>query len=353
MALNTDKKLYLSLAVLAVLGGALYYQNQSAAADREAHTYEGMTDLPALSITEEDTKALTRIVIEQPPKEAKEGEEQKAATKHVLIKDGENWRLEEPLKAAGNKANVESLLKNLTSMKVKERLASGAEAQAAFTQYELTDEKAVHATFFAGDQKKYEFWFGKGGGRGQTARWDGADGVYVVDGYSSFLYTRDTKGWRDLSIFKFEQDDVTAVSIENEHGSYQFEKNDDEWSAKLKKAKAPAASKLEDFEKSKIEDLLRAYKSLNANGFGDDKAPAEVGLEEPLATVVIQLDDGAQRKLVFGSNAEGSSRWARVPDKEQIFTVSSWAADWAFAEASKFQKADDAEADDAPTPPHP
>src|SRR5690606_34017500 len=270
MAMTADKKLYLSLAVLAVLGGALYYQNQSAAADRKAHSYEGMTNLPSLSITEEDTKALTRIVIEQPAKEAKDGEEAKA-TKHVLVKEGDEWRLEEPLKARGNQANVESLLKNLAGMKVKERLSSGADAQAAFAQYDLTDDKAVHAAFFAGDEKKYEFWFGKGGGRGQTARWDGADGVFVVDGYSSFLYTRDTKGWRDLSIFKFEQDDVVAVTIENEHGSYQFDKDGDEWSAKFKKAKAPVAAKLKDFEQSKIDDMLRAYKSLNASGFGDDK----------------------------------------------------------------------------------
>lgn len=347
MAMTADKKLYLSLAVLAVLGGALYYQNQSAAADRKAHSYEGMTNLPSLSITEEDTKALTRIVIEQPAKEAKDGEEAKA-TKHVLVKEGDEWRLEEPLKARGNQANVESLLKNLAGMKVKERLSSGADAQAAFAQYDLTDDKAVHATFFAGDEKKYEFWFGKGGGRGQTARWDGADGVFVVDGYSSFLYTRDTKGWRDLSIFKFEQDDVVAVTIENEHGSYQFDKDGDEWSAKFKKAKAPVAAKLKDFEQSKIDDMLRAYKSFNASGFGDDKKPAEVGLDEPLATVLIRLDDGAQRKLIFGSNAEGSSRWAQVPEKEQIYTVSSWAADWAFAEESKFQKAKDADDD-----PHP
>lgn len=341
MALSSDKKLYVSLGVLAVLGGALYYQNQSAAADRKAHTYEGMTDLPSVSITEEDTKALTRVVIEQPAKEAKDGEEAAGPTKHVLVKDGDTWRLEEPRKASANQANVESLLKNLTTLKVKERLSSGGDAQAAYTQYDLTDDKAVHATFFAGDDKKYEFWFGKGGGRGQTARWDGAEGVFVVDGYSSFLYTRDTKGWRDLSIFKFEQDNVTSVTIDNEHGAFEFKKDGDDWSAKFKKAKAPAATKIKDFEKGKLEDMLRAYKSLNANGFGDDKQPAEVGLDTPLATVVIQLEDGAQRKLVFGSNSEGSSRWAQVPEKDPIYTVSSWASDWAFAEESKFQKSKD------------
>lgn len=351
MALSSDKKLYISLTVLAVLGGALYFQNQSAAADRKAHSYEGMTNLPALSISEEDTNAVTRIVIEQP---AKEGDDASPASKHVLVKDGDNWRLEEPVKATAHQANVASVLKNLQELKVKERLTSDGDLQAAYAKHELTDDKAVHATFFAGEEKKHEFWFGKSGGRGQTARWTGADGVYLVDGYSSFLYTRDTKGWRDLSIFKFEPDDVTAVTIENEHGSYELKKEGEEWTGKLKKAKAPAATKIKDFEGSKVEDMLRAYKALNANGFGDGKKPEEVGLDEPLATVVIQLSDGAQRKLVLGANAESSSRWARTPDKETIYSVSSWAADWAFAEESKFQKAADADADadatNTPTP---
>lgn len=345
MALSSDKKLYISLAVLAVLGGALYFQNQSAAADRKAHSYEGMTNLPTLSISEEDTNAITRIVLEQP---AKDGDDAEPAQKYVLVKEGETWSLEEPLKATANQANVSSLLKNLHELKVKERLASTEEPQAAYAKYDLTDDKAVHASFFAGDEKKYEFWFGKSGGRGQTARWAGAEGAYIVDGYASFLYTRDAKGWRDLSIFKFEADDVSLVTIENEHGSFEFKKEGEEWAGKFKKAKAPVAVKIKDFAASKVEDMLRAYKSLNANGFGDDKKPEEVGLDEPLATVLIQLSDGAQRKLLFGANAESSSRWARTPDKEIIYSVSSWAADWAFAEESKFQKSADADADDDP-----
>lgn len=344
MALSSDKKLYIALAVLAVLGGALYFQNQSAAADRKAHSFEGMTNLPTLSISEDDTNAITRIVLEQP---AKEGDDAKPASEHVLVKEGETWRLEEPLKAAANQGNVSSLLKNLHELKVKERLSSSSEdVQAAYAKYDLTDDKAVRATFFAGDEKKYEFWFGKSGGRGQTARWVGAEGVYIVDGYASFLYTRDTKGWRDLSIFKFETDDVKLVTIENEHGSFEFQKEGEEWQGKFKKAKAPAAAKIKDFEPSKVDDMLRAYKSLNANGFGDDKKPEEVGLDTPLATVLIQLSDGAQRKLLFGANAESSSRWARTPDKETIYSVSSWAADWAFAEESKFQKKADSDSDD-------
>src|SRR6478609_4458829 len=112
MALGSDQKLYIAVGVLAVLGGALFLQNKKAKDEAKAYAYESVAEaLPKLSITDEDVKALTKVVLEQPGK--KEGDEQKPASKNVLVKDGETWKLEEPVKASANQANVDSLLKNL------------------------------------------------------------------------------------------------------------------------------------------------------------------------------------------------------------------------------------------------
>jgi hypothetical protein len=339
MALGSDQKLYIAVGILALLGGALFLQNKKAKDETKAHAYESVAEaLPKLTVTDDDVKSLTKVVLEAPAK--KEGDEQKPAVKNVLVKDGETWKLDEPVKALANQANVESLLKNLKSLKVQERLP-GDDLKKAYEQYELTEDKALHAAFYAGGGMKYEFWFGKSGGRGQTVRIGGKDGVFLIDGYSPFLYGRDTKGWRDLTIFKFEDASAKQVDIKNEHGTYEFKKDGDAWKAKFKGEKAASASDLKGFEKSKLEDLLRAYKALNASGFGDDKKAADVGLAEPAATLEITLEDGAKRTLVFGSNAEGSSRWAKEPSKDQIYSVSSWAADWAFAEPKKFEKGPD------------
>jgi hypothetical protein len=336
MALGSEQKLFIALGVLAVLGGALFLQNKKAAEDKRAHAYESVAEsLPKLNVSEEDVKQVDKIVIEQPAK--KDGDAEKPASKNVLVKDGETWKVDEPVKASANQSNVESLLKNLTSLKIKERLP-GDDLKKVYEQYEVGDDKGLHAVFYAGDKPKYELWFGKTGGRGQTVRVAGKDGVYLIDGYSSFLYGRDTKGWRDLGILKFEEASAKEVRVTNEHGTYEFTKDGDAWKAKFKKAKGGAATELKNFDKAKIEDLLRAYKSLNASDFGDGKKPSEVGLAEPLATLEITLDDGAKRTLVFGSNAEGSSRWAKDPNKDQIYSVSAWAADWAFAEPKKFEK---------------
>ncbi len=60
--------------------------------------------------------------------------------------------------------------------------------------------------------RRVDVYFGKSGSRGQMARVAGKDGVYVARGYSSYLYTREVKNWRETSILKFE--DANAIQVE-------------------------------------------------------------------------------------------------------------------------------------------
>ena len=64
---------------------------------------------------------------------------------------------------------------------------------------------------------------------------------------------------------------------------------------------------------------------------------ADAGLDEPSATITFTLEDGGKRVLDVGATAEGTNRWARQPDAQQVYSVSSYVADWALAELKKFQ----------------
>ncbi len=345
MAMTSDTKLYLALGVLVALGGAYYLQGKKNAQVAADHSYtKAAADLPKLKVTDDDIKKIDKVVVQTPAKEGEDGKEGKEAAEHVLVKDGDDWQLEKPVKALANKANVDSLLKNLKSLEVKELITDD---EKEYAQYEVTKEKAIHATFYKGDKPAYEFWFGKDGGLGQVTRIEGKKGAYALGGFSSYLYSRDTKGWRDLSIWKFDEKKAKSVSIDNENGSFSFTKDGDDWKATFKK-KGGGAGPLKEFAKKKVDDLLRAYKALNANAFGDDKSLADAGLEEPVATLTITLDDGAKRELSVGSNAEGTSRWVKA-DGDQIYSISSWAGDWATADVEKFQdkKKDDDKDEDA------
>lgn len=337
MAMNTETKLYVALGVLGVLGGGLYLQNKKEAEHTASHTLSGQAAaLPKIDIKDDDLKAIDKIVLN------KAGEDGGAPIDIELTRSGEDWKLTKPVDAKANQANVKSLLENLKTLKVSEQIDA---ATTGYAKYGVADDKGLHAVFSKGAAVVLDARFGDNGGRGQMTRLAGKDGVYAIKGYSSYLYARDAKGWRDLSLFKFEEGDVTAATIQNEHGSFSFIKDGENWKGKFEKPKGTAES-IKDFDDSKVKDFVRAYKTLNADGFAEKgKTAAEVGLEKPLATLQLTLKDGAKRDVSIGATAEGSSRWAKVTGSEEIWSISSWAADWGMAEEKKFQKDKDKDKD--------
>ncbi len=331
--MDQQKKLYVAASALAVVVGLLFVQRQGEQSDAEKHSAAGLAaSLPQFGVTEEQAKSVDRILISVPAKEAEEGSEAKPAVEVELVKTGEeSWELKKPSSAKANASNVKSLLDNLPKLNVREAISTTADD---YDRWGVTDEKALHATFLKGDEKVMEAYFGESGSRGQMTRLAGHDGVYAAKGYSKWLYERDAKGWRDKSMFKFDEKEVVKVSIDNESGRYVFEKNGEEWKGRLK------GRPIKEFKPSKVDDLLRAYKSLSAMDFGDDKKREDVGLAKPVAKVTIELTGGkALHVLEVGDKAEGSNRWAVTNGSPQIYSISSWSADWAMAEPSKFQDA--------------
>jgi hypothetical protein len=332
--MTTDKKLYVAVGVLVVLGGVLWIQKKEQSKEAATYTVEHrQSELPKIEVSEDDTKAIDKITIRQAAGDA--GKEKSV----TLVKKDDKWSVSEPISAVANDTNVSSLLSNLKSLKVVEQISPGTEQ---YEKYELTDARALHAVFYKGEQKLQEFYFGQSGSRGQMTRLAGKDGVYAVKNYSSFLYARDTKDWRDRSVLKFEDTKVKQVEIDNEHGSFLFAKEGDKWAGKFKKAKAPAPAAIKNFDDAKVGDMLRTWKALSADNYDEEgKTPADRGLEPAQATVAITLDDGARRVLKLGSTAEGSSRWALKEGESELFSVGSYAADWAFKKLEDFTKSEE------------
>lgn len=330
MAMGTETKLYIAIGVLVVLGGALYFQNKSQKAEAESYSESGRAAaLPQITLVDETVKGIDKVVLNK----AADGDGG-AAVEVELTRSGEEWRVTKPVNYLANQANVKSLLDSLKRLKTSEQI-SGAKDQ--YSKFGVGDGEGLHAVFYAGNDVKLDVRFGEGGSRGQMARVGGHDGVFSVQNYSSFTFDRDLKSWRDLSILKFDEKAAESVELSNEHGVFQFEKAGDTWKAKHKKPKAPAAAALADFDGAKVDELLRAFKALNAADFGDGKAASEVGLSPAVATLSIKLSGGKENHVIsFGNKADGSNVWLKLDGNEQLFQVSSWAADWGTAEPSKF-----------------
>jgi hypothetical protein len=341
--MKTEHKIYAALAILALLGLGLYMTRQQKQKHLTEHSATAATaDLPQVGVAKDDVEKITKLEIRNADKGAV-----------TLEKKGDSWEVTVPVQAKANATNVRSLLDNLKELKVKESIDRTA---ATYAQYELTDEKAVHVVAYKeGNAKAADLYFGKSGSRGQMMRVGGKDGVWVASGYSSYLYTREVKNWRETGVLKFEDANVVQASIENKNGLFSFSKNGDKWAGSYTKRDKDgklgkkAEAKWEKFDEAKVKDMLRAYKSLTAEDFADAKA--ETGLDnaaENGGVVKITLKDNAGEHVIkVGKTSKGSSRYAvKEGGDGTVYVLASWSADWATAEKTKFEKADDKKKDD-------
>lgn len=332
--MQTEKKIYVGIGVLVVLAGLIYWQLKRST--REAAIHSDVSALssatsgawPEIKLSSEDADKVTKIRIRQAEK-----------PEVTIAKRDDKWWVQTPIAAPANSSYVKQLLDNTKELKIKDVINDTPDAPKVYKDYQIDDDKALHAEAWKGDDKIFDVFFGKSGTRGQMARLASKPSVWVVSGYSSYQFTREVKDWRNKEVLKFEDANVVSVAIRNEDGEFSFTKNDDKWSATYKK------KPLERFDPEKIKNLLSSYKNLNADDFADDKPDSDTGLDKPTATVSIKLKDNAgDMALAFGKTSTGSNRYARKHGEKTIYVVGSWVADWAVAKPDKFQKPEDKDA---------
>jgi len=318
--MKNEQKIYAAAGVLAVVLGGLYLVQKSDKDEMVMHTpgAASSASLPDVKIPTDDVDKVTKIQI----KNAAKGE-------IVLEKQGDAWKLTKPVSYAANQQNVKSLLDNLKELKLKDIIDSGNNQYAT---YEVDDDKSVHVQVFKDASKSLDLYFGKSGTRGQMTRVSDKDGIYVASGYSSYLYTREVKDWRDRDVMKFEDGNVISASLTNENGAFSFSKSDDKCTGTYKGKPIPS------FDPEKVKDFLREYKALTAEDFADDKTAADTGLDKPATLAFTLKDNGGVQKISVGKTSTGSSRYAQKDGTPTVFVLSSYAADWAAAAESKFQK---------------
>jgi hypothetical protein len=358
--MKTDHKIYAGLGILAVLAGGLYLTTQDKKAEAAKHSVTAASaDVPTIGVPKDDVDKVTKLELTSVDKDDKT-----KVTKVTLEKKGDDWELTAPLAAKANAANVKSLLDNLKEVKLKEQIDRAA---SGYDQYDVSDDKATHVVAYKGAEKVTDLYFGKSGSRGQMVRIGGKDGVWTVsskagESYSSYLYTRDVKGWRDGTILKFEDANAIQVDVTNKNGKFSFSKNGDKWSASLyKRDKEGKIDKPEKewkkFDEGKVKDLLRAYKALSAEDYGEDKDKGASGLDKPEdnggVVHVVLKDNAGDFTVKVGKVSKGTSRWAMKDGNPILYQLSSWSADWATGDAAKFEKSDDKKDDKKSPPPSP
>ena len=341
--MKTEQKLVVSGVALVALLGGYYATRQDKERDVAAHSAGASKgDLPKIAVDKEKQEKVTKLVVKSKDKD------------EVVIekKDGK-WRLSKPLDVPASASAVDSVLKNLEKLELQKVVSATADDK-VFEKYELDDKAATHVQAFAGDEKVFDGYFGKSGTRGQLARVEGTASVYTVKGYSSYLFSKEVKGWRDVDVLTFEDGNAIAVEIENKLGKFSLTKNGDKWSGShyprdaKKGTLAEKPVKWDRFEDSKVKDLLTAYKSLKATDFAKDGA--DTGIDKAVeegGIVRLKFKDGnGDATLKVGKKQDGDNRYLLKEGGDgTVYVVGSWSASWAVDSLEKLSKADEKKAD--------
>jgi hypothetical protein len=350
-SMNTRYRIAAAVALVAVGAGYVYVHATTPKTDAERNVAAGSASsaLPTTSFDADVAATVTKIELtESQPREA-----------IALEKKGGSWRVTSPVDVKASDSKVKELLENLRNLKIAEAVDKGIYA---FDLYDLTDEAAFHVVARSGDRKVSDLYFGKSDTLKRFVRIAGIDGVFAVansgsGGYSGFLYTRGLRSWRETSILEFSENDVASVEVTNKSGLFSFVRNGDHWSGSMTTRDArgklrPPEDVWTKFDETKVKDLLRAFKSLSADDFGDEAQKTQSGVEQAEETggvLRIRLNGGlGDRTLRVGKISTNTGRWAIAGSRWAIldggdgtlYALAPWTAGWATANAHSFESAD-------------
>jgi hypothetical protein len=337
--MSREKLIIAGVVVLALLGGLVYKQAKTdadlgqpqAAMSTDTPTVAAPDDVDKISITNGDKG---EVVLEKVPD-----------PKGAPVDGGPAfmWMVTKPVKAEANQQTANDIVANLKDLKVDSRINLKLDDDVRKDK-QLDAVHATHVVAYKGADKKIDESFGKSGPAGQLmVATDKPDSVWAVKGFSAYLYTKEAKDFRKKELLHFDDANATQVTVANSHGTLSFTKGDSGKWAGTANGKPIAR-----FEEEKVKDMLRAFKTLNAEDFGDGKSLAETGLDKPESTVTVHLkDDAPSSVLLVGGVSTGTNRWVKRADDDTIYQITSYASDWATSDSAKYQSAADAGAPDA------
>lgn len=291
-------KTYLALAVALALGGYVYWSEKKKPAAPE-------DDKPRV-LTLEAAK------VRQVELSPRDGE----ATR--LTKEGTSWVVSAPAPAPADQAEVESLLRNLESLRVEEVVS---EAPASLGDFGLETPRTVVSAWTEGAAEPQKVLLGDKtpDGSGVYAKLPAAPRVFAVGSFLGAAFEKKPFDLRDRTVLRFPRDAVKTLSVTGPEGAYALARDErGEWAftapLKTRAGRWAVDGLLGTLEGLRMESIATA----EAGGAGALKA---YGLDRPARTVVLGLADGGTRTLEVGSEAGEKKHHVRDASGPMVVVV--------------------------------
>jgi Domain of unknown function (DUF4340) len=247
--------------------------------------------------------------------------EAKGATT-VVVREGDGWRIEAPVKAEAERATVDSLVERLSSLRRKAVVAEKPD-DAALEGYGLASPRA-RVTLSVEGGKDETFALGDDNAFDGTAFVRTTSGsVDLVPGDVKYAVERSTFDLREKRLLPFEEKDLARVEVTAPKLAYALARDGDSW-----RLDAPVKEKADE---ATVQRVLGAVRGLRATDFGPGGGDAARALARPAWKVRLVDAKGGAREVALGAAPDAKGKaggapkelFARVSGSDEVAKVSA------------------------------
>lgn len=231
----------------------------------------------------------------------------------TLSKQNDNWVVASMDNYPADGEGVAELLSKVTEFKNTQRVSNNPEKQSEFE----VDSTGVEAKLMdASDKVLAHLFVGKttSGFLSSYVRPADSNDVYVAQGYLQSVFNKDTRTWKDRTIFNFNKGIATQLNIISPEETVELRLDADGAWQMLKPVAAAAKT-------TEVDALLTTFSGLDTDDFAEAKDElAEYGLDTPQSTISAVLNDGTTATLHVGKEEEGKL-YVKRDDKDTVFRL--------------------------------
>jgi hypothetical protein len=251
----------------------------------------------------------------------------RAGAKATVVKEGDKYKLTEPVAAAADDNAAKGAFEALTALSLGDLVT---ENKAKHAEFEVEDGKGIHVvakSSKAGGKAAADFIIGKVVGSGTMVRLAGQDSVWLAGGGLRGTFDKAPADWRDKSIVSVKAEDAELLTVKAKDGTVVIAKktgqkaangSDDKWELV---SSTPKIDKLDDAVPAGIVSALSSFK---ANDFADGAAPAVTGLDAPALTVTLGLKGGKNVTVLVGNKKGDEDYYVKTADAPQVYLLKKY-----------------------------
>jgi hypothetical protein len=196
-----------------------------------------------------------------------------------LAKGGDGWVLADAGDYPVNQGAVPELLGKIVALQTGRLVA---ETRASHQRLEVADDAyAYRVELELADGAVHTLYLGSTPSYGAIhVRVESQDPVYLVSDLSSSDVMPQLSNWIDTSYFSVPQDQIVAVTLENRNGTFEFEREGDQWMM-------AGLAEDETLDTAGVNALINRVSSIRMMRPLGTELKEEFGLQEPSAVLVI------------------------------------------------------------------